>query len=213
MNSQFWLEAFRRQLLQQALPPQHVERLVRELHDHLADAQEDSRMDANRHDSHVEIGNPVDIANAAAQEYCGRTFRQRHPIALRLALTTLTAGLLLFVGLLSVGRPLSAGGYVFSARILDQDGNAVGSPRVVIGPRQEATITIQDSQSEYCLMIKAADKAAKESYHTLELRVIETDSQGRQSTLYAPRLSFDTDQEACVDWGQARLRVKATAAL
>jgi hypothetical protein len=87
-----WLKALRAHLVRQNLPPRGVARLMAELSDHFHDFLED-HMSTDAKDLRgltAHLGQPRDIAAAAAREFRGRTFSGRHPLVTFLALPIVT---------------------------------------------------------------------------------------------------------------------------
>lgn len=79
-----WLDELLDQLKRQELPPPYVERLRRELSDHLHDIQEEKRgMDAEMDDTpNVRMGEPSDLAQFMGSEYRKHSFSRKHPIVM-----------------------------------------------------------------------------------------------------------------------------------
>ena len=77
-----WLDELLDQLKRQELPPPYVERLRRELSDHLHDIQEEeSGMDAEMVNTpDVRMGEPSDLAQFIGSEFRKQSFSQKHPI-------------------------------------------------------------------------------------------------------------------------------------
>jgi hypothetical protein len=77
-----WLDELLDQLRRQGLPPPYVERLWRELSDHLHDIQEEAQgMDAEMvYTPNVRMGEPSDLAQFIGSEFRKRSFSQKHPI-------------------------------------------------------------------------------------------------------------------------------------
>jgi hypothetical protein len=77
-----WLEDVLDQLKRQELPPPYVERLQRELSDHLRDIQEEKQgMDAEMVDTpDARMGEPSDLAQFIGSEFRKQSFSQKHPI-------------------------------------------------------------------------------------------------------------------------------------
>jgi hypothetical protein len=86
-----WLDEIRDQLKRQELPPPYVERLCRELSDHLHDIQEEKQgMDAEMVDaSNVRMGEPSDLAQFIGSEFRKQSFSRKHPIAMFAAMPVL----------------------------------------------------------------------------------------------------------------------------
>lgn len=82
MENPPWLEELRVELVGQGLPPEHIERIILELSDHLEDNLEERRlMDEKSLSAAIgQIGVPAQLARAAAAEYRGRTFFGCHPV-------------------------------------------------------------------------------------------------------------------------------------
>jgi hypothetical protein len=83
MSKPPWLEKMREEVKQQGLPPQYVERLLREMTDHLNEIQEEDKgMDAeNIRTPDERLGEPGDLAGLIGNEYRNRHFSGRHPVA------------------------------------------------------------------------------------------------------------------------------------
>ena len=77
MCNQPWLDRVRERLARQALPPAYIRRFMEELSDHLEDLKEES-MEA---DIYSRLGEPEQVAEAAAVTYRRRSFLGRHPAA------------------------------------------------------------------------------------------------------------------------------------
>ncbi len=77
MDSQPWLGKVRQRLAEHTLPPNYVQRFMEELTDHLEDLKEEG-MDRN---SFSRLGEPEQVAEAAAIVYRRRSFLGRHPAA------------------------------------------------------------------------------------------------------------------------------------
>src|SRR5262245_59489694 len=79
-----WLDEFLDQLKRQELPPPYVERLWRELSDHLHDIQEEKQgMDAEMvPNPSVRMGEPSDLAQVIGSEFRKLSFSQKHPIVM-----------------------------------------------------------------------------------------------------------------------------------
>src|SRR5690349_4841587 len=79
-----WLDEFVAQLKRQELPPRYVERLWRELSDHLHDIQgEKHGMDAGMVNSpNVRMGEPSDLARFIGSEFRKQSFSQKHPVVM-----------------------------------------------------------------------------------------------------------------------------------
>jgi hypothetical protein len=77
-----WLDELLDQLKRQELPPPYVERLCRELSDHLHDIHEERQgMDAEMVATpSVRMGEPSDLAQFIGSEFRKRSFSQKHPI-------------------------------------------------------------------------------------------------------------------------------------
>jgi hypothetical protein len=77
-----WLDELRDQLKREELPPPYVERLWRELIDHLHDIHEEKQgMDAETvHSPNVRMGEPSDLARFIGSEFRKQSFSQKHPI-------------------------------------------------------------------------------------------------------------------------------------
>jgi hypothetical protein len=79
-----WLDELRVQLKRQELPPLYMERLWRELRDHLHDVQEEKQgMDAETvNPPNVRMGEASDLARFIGSEFRKQSFSQKHPIVL-----------------------------------------------------------------------------------------------------------------------------------
>jgi hypothetical protein len=79
-----WLDEVLDQLKRQELPPPYVERLWRELSDHLHDIQEEEQgMDAEMVCTpNVRMGEPSDLAQFIGSEFRKQSFSQKHPIVM-----------------------------------------------------------------------------------------------------------------------------------
>ncbi len=77
MDSQPWLDRVLEQLARHDLPPNYVQGFIEELTDHLEDLKEES-MEAN---ASSRLGEPKQVAEAAATAYRRRSFLGRHPTA------------------------------------------------------------------------------------------------------------------------------------
>jgi hypothetical protein len=79
-----WLDELLDQLKRQELPPPYVERLCRELSDHLHDIQEEKQgMDAEMvYTPNVRMGEPSDLAQFIGSEFRKQSFSQKHPIVM-----------------------------------------------------------------------------------------------------------------------------------
>ena len=108
-----WLDELLDQLKRQELPPPYVERLRRELSDHLHDIREEKQgMDAEMvHTPNVQMGEPSDLAQFIGSEFRKQSFSQKHPIVMFAVMpillllgiwTGLQAGLLLLDSVLGV---------------------------------------------------------------------------------------------------------------
>ncbi len=77
-----WLDELLDQLKREGLPPPYVERLRRELSDHLHDIQEEKQgMDAGMvRTPNVRMGEPDDLAQFIGSEFRKQSFSQKHPI-------------------------------------------------------------------------------------------------------------------------------------
>src|SRR5438128_2285790 len=71
MTNPPWLEEIRKQLEEQQLPPQYIERLIQELRDHHDDiAAEHMSMEPDKSNADAErLGQPAHLAQVAADEY------------------------------------------------------------------------------------------------------------------------------------------------
>jgi hypothetical protein len=77
MGDQPWLNRVRERLARQALPSAYIRRLMEELSDHLEDFKEESM----ETDAYCRLGEPEQVAEAAATAYRRRSFLGRHPTA------------------------------------------------------------------------------------------------------------------------------------
>ena len=86
-----WHDEFLDQLKRQELPPPYVERLCRELSDHLHDIQEEKQgMEAETVDTpNVRMGEPSDLAQFIGSEFRKQSFSQKHPIVMFAAMPVL----------------------------------------------------------------------------------------------------------------------------
>ncbi len=74
-----WLDDVRRQLAKQALPPSYTQRFMDELSDHLEDLKEENM--STEAVLRSQLGEPEEVAKAAAAAYRRRSFLGRHPAA------------------------------------------------------------------------------------------------------------------------------------
>ncbi len=74
-----WLEDVRRRLAKHALPADYIDRFVEELSDHLQDIEEESM--STEASVHSRLGEPGQVAEAAAVAYRRRSFLGRHRAA------------------------------------------------------------------------------------------------------------------------------------
>jgi hypothetical protein len=82
MDSRAWRKELRNELVRQELPLKYIERLVEELSDHFNDITEESTsMEAKKGSLAAErMGQPSDLATAAATGYYKRVFSREHPV-------------------------------------------------------------------------------------------------------------------------------------
>jgi hypothetical protein len=129
-----WLDELLDQLKRQELPPPYVERLWRELSDHLHDIQEEKQgMDAEMvYTPNVRMGEPSDLAQFIGSEFRKQSFSQKHPIVMFAVMPVLLllgiwaglqAGLLLLDCVLGVllgdsGEPVATGLSLTEQRII-----------------------------------------------------------------------------------------------
>ena len=78
MQSQRWLESVREQLVARRLQRDYIERFVDELADHFHDLTEESMK--SEQEAILRLGEPTQVAKAAARAYHRRTFLGRHPV-------------------------------------------------------------------------------------------------------------------------------------
>ena len=102
-----WLDELLDQLKRQELPPPYVERLRRELSDHLHDIQEEKQgMDAEMVNTpNVRMGEPSDLAQFIGSEFRKQSFSQKHPIVMFAVMPVLLL-LGIWAGLFSAGSLL-----------------------------------------------------------------------------------------------------------
>ena len=95
MGSPCWFRELRGRLLSQGLPPHYIERFLEEMTDHFHDLKEETMSQAA--DPFARLGEPQQVADAAAKEYRRRSLIGRHPAVAFLVfavspLLTLVAG-------------------------------------------------------------------------------------------------------------------------
>ena len=102
-----WLEKLRKEVEQQGLPAEYVERLLRELTDHLYEIQEEDKgMEAeNIRTADERLGEPSDLACLIGSEYRNQHFSGRHPVAFAVLSVTLLFGPFLGMMLLDIRLP------------------------------------------------------------------------------------------------------------
>jgi hypothetical protein len=108
MQSQRWLESVREQLIARRLPRDYIERFMEELADHFHDLTEENMESAN--DAIIRLGDPQQVAKAAADEYRRRTFLGRHPV---IAFLTFAISPLITLPLLAVGEMIAVYGVLY----------------------------------------------------------------------------------------------------
>jgi hypothetical protein len=79
MANRPWLDDVRARLARHALPPIYVRRFMEELSDHLEDLMEETMSTVS--EVYSRLGEPEQVANAAATAYRRRSFLGRHPAA------------------------------------------------------------------------------------------------------------------------------------
>lgn len=79
MGSRRWFHELRARLVSQGLPPQYVHRFLEELTDHFHDLKEESMSQSI--DPCARLGEPQQVAEAAALAYRRRSRIGRHPVA------------------------------------------------------------------------------------------------------------------------------------
>lgn len=94
-----WLEEVRKRLVRQGLPASYVERFMAELADHFQDLKEETM--GREADVCSHLGEPEQVADAAAVAYRRRSFLGRHPAAAFLVFAV-SPVLLLFLLLLGM---------------------------------------------------------------------------------------------------------------
>jgi hypothetical protein len=152
-------------------------------------------MEANTTESLSSLGNPIEIARHAGQEFNGRSYFQRHPRAKRVIMASLVVGLLVVASLMRASGSASAGQYCVTAEIDGKDGKILSSPNILMQPDGVATIAVQGPEFEYQLEVKSGD-LSKQAQHSVELRWVTKDANGKKSTMRAPRIQMLTGQTA-----------------
>jgi hypothetical protein len=102
MANRRWLEEVQERLARSALPPGYIRRFMEELSDHLQDlTEENMSTEAN---ASSRLGEPQEVARAAAAAYRRRSFLGRHPTAAFLVFAVSPAvSLILVFGLMALG--------------------------------------------------------------------------------------------------------------
>jgi hypothetical protein len=204
MRNQEWLDALFARLKEQGLPSWYVERLLRELGDHLDDAETES-MDAN--DSLDRFGQPEQIAESAVREFRRRSFFGRHPRLLRGLSSVLGAAAVAFVTVFFWPAATVAGDYVIECRIEGSDIDIVLNPfTFVLPPKQVQLVNIGGGRPANLVFTIQAGDGTKGAEHEVVVEV-SREEKGETKILSYSTTAIAADHEATIVAGPFKLTI------
>jgi hypothetical protein len=201
---------------------------MQELRDHMDDANYDDANydDANFHNadpiakpdgstkpdrSTSPLGDPIEIARAASQEFRSRSYWRRQPRVARLTASSLLTLLLAIGGLLMLRPATLTGQYIINARLEGLNGRLIAEPTLFTTLNRPAYFACRDGDIEYAVAVTTGD-GSPTATHTFELTLRSTDKSGSVSSLIAPRIRAGSNSEVFIAADEFKLLAKVSPA-